>query len=119
MLPELLHSQPLEVSPGKSRTFLGQHHVPGSSCGSEDAVPGPTVVITHLEVKVGGRKPDPAWAEQTSAPCAGSYWGTVWLPLVLFLVGDWFQLDSVWLDPPREFLVDIQVLAEQINPSLP
>lgn len=47
------------------------------------------------------------------------YWGTVWLPLVLCLVGDWFQLDSVRLDPPREFLVDIQVLAEQINTSLP
>lgn len=47
------------------------------------------------------------------------FWGTVWLPLVLFLVGDWFQLDSVRLDLPREFLVDIQVLAEQINTSLP
>lgn len=68
-------------------------------------------------MKLGGRKGglERANQEQVLVPS----WGTAWLSLVLFLVGHWFQLDSVQLDPPREFLVDIQVLAEQINTSLP
>lgn len=72
-----------------------------------------TEISAHLEGPVGGRKSGlerakkvllliPCWAQR------GSHWFYFW-----------FQLDSVWLGPPREFVVNVQVLAEHISPEDP
>lgn len=86
---------------------------PSCSCGRGDAGPGSTEVIAPLGGESWGRKPGLQRAKKVLVPIPP--WGTAWLPVVLFLLGHWFQLGSVQLDPPREFLVDIQVLAEQID----
>lgn len=98
-----------EVSPGKSRPFLGQHRVPGSSCGSADAVPGPTEVISHLQGLLGGEswwqktRPGLERANLCSVCCfpsgaqCGSHWFCFWWGTgSSWILSGWIFPGSFW-----------------------